>query len=139
MRFNLRWTAFCMATCRMIRQESAEAIVVRPWRTKGRTLGRKKARASSVTTMNPIGGVEDRRGVGNPDSDENLLEQILSRPNMSMAWKRVKANKGAPGIDKMTVNDFLSFAREHWEKIRSSIYAGTYQPSESALPAGQAG
>jgi RNA-directed DNA polymerase len=47
---------------------------------------------------------------------------------MTMAWERVKANKGAPGVDNMPIDDFLAFAREHWEKIRSSIFAGTYQP-----------
>jgi RNA-directed DNA polymerase len=48
---------------------------------------------------------------------------------MSTAWKRVKANKGAPGMDNMSIDDFMAFARDHWESIRSSIFAGTYQPS----------
>jgi RNA-directed DNA polymerase len=78
--------------------------------------------------MNPTGGADDRRVAVKPDPDEHLLEQILSRPNMLKAWERVKANKGAPGIDKMPIDDFMAFAREHWEEIRSSIFAGTYQP-----------
>ena len=78
--------------------------------------------------MNPSGGANGRRVVDKPNPDEHLLEQILSRPNMTMAWERVKANKGAPGVDNMPIDDFLAFAREHWEKIRSSIFAGTYQP-----------
>jgi len=69
-----------------------------------------------------------RRVAGRPDPDENLLERILSRENMLKAWKRVKANKGAPGIDNMPVEDFMDFAREHWDAIRSSLLAGTYQP-----------
>ncbi len=44
------------------------------------------------------------------------------------AWKRVKANKGAAGIDNMPVDDFMAFARKHWGKIRSALCAGTYQP-----------
>jgi RNA-directed DNA polymerase len=99
-----------------------------PLADEGPNPRKEKGPTSSFTALNPNGGVESRRVVDNPDSDEYLLEQILSRPNMSKAWKRVKANKGASGIDKMTVDDFLSYAREHWENIRSSIYAGTYQP-----------
>ena len=47
---------------------------------------------------------------------------------MIEAWKRVKANKGAPGIDNMPVDDFMAYARKHWDKIRSALCAGTYQP-----------
>jgi RNA-directed DNA polymerase len=64
-----------------------------------------------------------------PNPDENLLERILSRENMQSAWKRVKANKGALGVDDMTVEAFPDFAREHWNEIRKSLFAGTYQPS----------
>ena len=78
---------------------------------------------------NPSGGATGRRVAGKPDPNEYLLERILSRPNMSTAWKRVKANKGAPGMDCMSIDDFMAFARDHWESIRSSIFAGTYQPS----------
>ncbi len=63
-----------------------------------------------------------------PNPNEDLLERILSRENMRKAWKRVKANKGAAGVDGMSVDQFLAFAREHWTKIRESLLAGTYQP-----------
>jgi RNA-directed DNA polymerase len=63
-----------------------------------------------------------------PNPNEDLLERILSRENMRKAWKRVKANKGAAGVDGMSVDEFLAFAREHWTKIRESLLAGTYQP-----------
>jgi len=56
------------------------------------------------------------------------LERILSRSNMLKAWERVKANKGAPGMDNMPINDFMAYAREHWDAIRASLLAGTYQP-----------
>ena len=78
--------------------------------------------------MNPSGGAIGRRVVGIPDPNEYLLERILSRPNLSQAWKRVKANRGAPGVDNMPIDDFMAYARDHWEKIRSSIFAGTYKP-----------
>lgn len=87
-----------------------------------------KGPTSSATAMNPTGGANGRRVVGRPDPDEHLLERILSRENMLKAWERVKANKGAPGIDRMPIDAFMAFAREHWEKIRSSILAGSYKP-----------
>jgi RNA-directed DNA polymerase len=59
----------------------------------------------------------------------NLLEQILSRENMLTAWKRVKANKGAAGVDGMSIEAFPEFARHHWERIRSALEEGTYRPA----------
>jgi RNA-directed DNA polymerase len=40
----------------------------------------------------------------------------------------VQANKGAPGMDNMPLDDFMAYAREHWNTIRVELYAGTYQP-----------
>lgn len=59
--------------------------------------------------------------------NENLLERIFSRENMLAAWKRVKANKGSAGIDKMTIEDFPAYAQEYWDKIRESLLNGTYE------------
>jgi RNA-directed DNA polymerase len=84
---------------------------------------------SSHDTLNPTGGVAMRHVVESPNPNENLLERMLSRENMQQAWKRVKANKGAPGIDGMSIEAFPEFAREHWDEIRVSLLAGTYQPS----------
>jgi RNA-directed DNA polymerase len=69
-----------------------------------------------------------RRVTGKADPNVDLLERILSRENMLEAWKRVKANKGAPGTDNMPVEAFMDFARKHWDTIRASLLAGTYQP-----------
>ena len=59
----------------------------------------------------------------------NMIEDILEPENLAQAWKRVKANKGAPGIDGMTVADFPAFAREHWPRIAIAIRNGTYRPA----------
>ena len=69
-----------------------------------------------------------RRVMESPDPNDHLLEQVLSRENVQRAWKRVEANKGAPGTDNMSVEDFPEFARQNWGSIRESLLAGTYQP-----------
>jgi len=87
-----------------------------------------KGPVCSTSATNPPGGAVGRRVTGIPDPNEYLLERILSRPNMSLAWRQVKANRGAPGVDNMPIDDFMAFAHEHWTEIRSSIFAGTYKP-----------
>jgi RNA-directed DNA polymerase len=57
------------------------------------------------------------------------MEQVLDPENMKLAWKRVKANKGAPGMDGMTVEEFPAFARKHWERIRTQLMEGRYHPA----------
>ena len=84
---------------------------------------------SSHNTKKPNGGVTMRRVMEQPNPNENLLERMLSRDNVRKAWKRVKANRGAPGTDKMSIDDFPEFARAQWDSIRDSLMAGTYQPS----------
>src|SRR5512136_2919828 len=80
-------------------------------------------------TKNPTGGVPMRRVMEPSNPDVHLLERVVSRENMQRAWKRVRANKGAPGIDGTSIEEFPEFARIHWDSIRESLLAGTYQPS----------
>jgi len=61
---------------------------------------------------------------GNP----RLMEMILERRNMFSALKRVRSNKGAPGVDGMTVNQLGGYLRRHWPKIREELLNGTYNP-----------
>lgn len=83
---------------------------------------------SSHNTVKPTDGVLVRRVTEPPNPEDHLLEQVLSRSNMQAAWKRVKANKGAPGVDHMGVDQFADFARDQWPNISQSLSAGTYQP-----------
>ena len=68
-------------------------------------------------------GQLERQGGGKHGTprEQTIIEQILDPENLAAAWKRVKANKGAPGIDGMTVGDFPAFARGHWPRIAKAI------------------
>lgn len=82
----------------------------------------------STATMNPTGGAEDRRRITQPALHEDLMEAVLSPANLHQAWRRVKSNRGAPGIDGLRIDDFPAFAREQWPAIRQSLTDGRYQP-----------
>ena len=59
---------------------------------------------------------------------EDLMDAVLSPANMKRVWRRVKSNRGAPGIDGLRIEDFPAYAREHWLAIRQSLSDGRYQP-----------
>ena len=84
---------------------------------------------SFVYTVNPNGGVVYRRVMEEPFSNNQLLERILLPENIRCAWKQVRANKGAPGIDGVTVEEFPLTFRECWSEIRSTLFEGVYVPS----------
>lgn len=56
------------------------------------------------------------------------LEAILDRNNLNRAYKQVKANKGGPGVDGMTVDALLGYLREHSFEIVAAVKAGKYMP-----------
>ena len=60
---------------------------------------------------------------------QNLLEAILYRDNLNRAYKRVKANKGAPGVDGMTVEEALPWLKEHGKEMTEAIRRGKYKPT----------
>ncbi len=57
------------------------------------------------------------------------MEKVLTSDNMRKAWKQVKANKGAAGVDGMSTKEFPEFARNHWNNIRKHLIEGSYKPS----------
>ncbi len=85
------------------------------------------------------GSTDDARRRGESEShhggkhgapqERTMIEEILEPENLSEAWKRVKRNKGASGIDGMTIEDFPAFAREHWPRIATAIREGNYRPA----------
>ena len=50
-----------------------------------------------------------------------LLDQILSRENMNLAYKNVKANKGASGIDDVSVDEVYDYIKQNWTSIKDKI------------------
>jgi len=83
----------------------------RNWREEG--LG-----ASRVTA---------RREPSGPET-EQLIEAVVERENMWSALKQVERNRGAAGVDKMTVEQLRAYLREHWLRIKEELLAGNYQP-----------
>ncbi len=63
-----------------------------------------------------------------PACAEQLMEEACDRGNLERAWKRVRSNKGGPGVDGMTIEEAKGYLREHWPDIRSQLLKGTYQP-----------
>ena len=56
------------------------------------------------------------------------MEQVVDRANLQRAYQRVKRNKGAAGIDGLTVSELADLVRQHWPTIKAKLLEGTYQP-----------
>jgi RNA-directed DNA polymerase len=78
--------------------------------------------APSMSSMPERG----RNGVS--ECASGLLEKILHRDNMNLAYKRVKGNKGSHGVDGMTVHELLEFLKQNGDQLRQSILDGNYKP-----------
>ena len=69
-----------------------------------------------------------KRGTESPAIAESLREEVCGRENCKQALKRVKANKGSPGEDGMTVRPWPGFLQQHGPAIREQLRRGTYKP-----------
>jgi RNA-directed DNA polymerase len=58
----------------------------------------------------------------------DLMAKVCERRNLQAALKRVRRNKGSPGIDGMTVDELPDHLRGHWPVLREQLLAGRYQP-----------
>src|ERR1700689_1058939 len=63
-----------------------------------------------------------------PASTNRLMEEVCERENLKEALRRVKANKGSPGVDGITVNQLDDYLEQHWPAIREQLLSGTYKP-----------
>src|ERR1700735_798622 len=67
-------------------------------------------------------------GTENPASTNRLMEEVCERKNLKAAWRQVRANKGSPGVDGMTVVGIKDYLKQHWPAIREQLLNGTYEP-----------
>lgn len=74
--------------------------------------------ASSVTAMTVYTGA----------GTLELMEEVVARENMLRAYKQVAGNKGAAGVDEMTVEQLMPYLREHWGRIKEELLSGRYRP-----------
>jgi RNA-directed DNA polymerase len=78
-----------------------------------------------------VGGTEPpvaKRETESPAEDERLMEVMCGRGNLWKALKRVRTNKGSPGVDGMTVHQLPGYLKEHWPAIREQLLQGAYKP-----------
>jgi RNA-directed DNA polymerase len=69
-----------------------------------------------------------KRKAESPAIGEQLMEEVCERENCKQALARVKANKGSPGVDGMTVGDLPGYLKQHWPAIREQLLSGAYVP-----------
>jgi len=84
---------------------------------EAREAGREESESSGATS-----------GTENPASTNRLMEEVCERDNLKEALRQVKANKGSPGVDGMTVGGITDYLKQHWPAIREQLLNGTYEP-----------
>lgn len=89
----------------------------------GEVDGRNLSRAASGAEARTATGGETK-----PEAAQGLLEVALERSNMMRAYQRVVENKGAPGVDGLTVLELKPWLVAHWETIKQALLAGEYMP-----------
>jgi RNA-directed DNA polymerase len=135
----------------MGRQKSAEAVVVGPT-DEGLNDKRRTEAGLSMVTKDAGDGAERlharpegsgrkprEQGMGalpttarltpsDPEAELRLMEKIVSRENMMAAYHRVMVNKGAAGIDRMTVEQLQPYLKDHWPRIGEELLEDRYRP-----------
>jgi RNA-directed DNA polymerase len=105
------------------RGHSSSALERRPERKE-----RGSPRRGMEPSMKPTGGEDASGTADNATPQDELLEQVLDSENMRKAWTRVKANKGAAGVDGMSISEATGFIRQNWKAICSTLENGRYKP-----------
>jgi RNA-directed DNA polymerase len=84
---------------------------------EAREAGREETESPGVTN-----------GPESPARTNRLMEEVCERENLKAALRQVKANKGSPGVDGMTVGGITDYLKQHWPAIREQLLNGTYEP-----------
>lgn len=118
---------------RVTRRRAAEREVSRSYSSRlGSGEGLNETESEPTVTLEgarPQSEEAPTAGHGNGRSGTSrLMEEVVERDNLKAALKRVRHNKGSPGIDGMTVDELVGHLRTHWPRIREEVLAGTYQP-----------
>lgn len=90
-----------------------------------------EAKVGSEASDSASRGTEARITIGDNESlavSERLMEEVLDKENLKQAVKQVMQNKGAAGIDKMTVEELPAYLVAHWRTIRQQLLKGEYAP-----------
>jgi RNA-directed DNA polymerase len=69
-----------------------------------------------------------KRACESPVVAGQVMEEVCDRENLKRALRRVKSNKGSPGIDGMTVGELTGYLKQHWPAIREQLLSGIYKP-----------
>src|SRR5215217_6610442 len=110
-------------------QDSAEAESSRSAARSRAEQTRRKLRRAFEVEVGAVGPQAHPAGEENVvDETMELLDKVLQRENMLRALQRVKQNKGAAGVDGMTVDELEAYLREQWPRIREQVLGGTYPP-----------
>ena len=81
----------------------------------------RRARGEATESLSTIHAPES------PVSTHQLMEEVCEQENLKRALQQVKANKGSPGIDGMTVEELTGYLRQHWPAIREQLLQGPNQ------------
>jgi len=93
----------------------------------------RRGSASDRQLRLPLGNPGDETAPGThgedaPVAGTDLMERVVEAKNLLAALRQVRRNRGAPGIDGMTVDDLVEHLQTNWPAIRASLVTGTYQP-----------
>jgi RNA-directed DNA polymerase len=69
------------------------------------------------------------QGLERSGLEHSLMERVVERGNLARALKRVRKNKGSPGVDGLTVDELPAYLKQHWPRLREELLTGRYQPS----------
>ena len=102
-----------------MRTEEAEALI---GEAQGGEAGRNLAEL-------PLGAEVGTAAAGRTKSeDDRLMEAVVERGNMRLAYQRVVENRGAPGVDGLTVAELKDWLKVHWPRVKEALLAGKYLP-----------